>query len=211
MVAIVRLKTVGDAALPPGARVLKVTDYRLRQQAQAVLDDARQEARTLVDSAEEALESERHRGYREGTEQARQEAAELMLETVGRCVDYLGDVEEEIVGVTLKAVRKMLGTLDDTALTAALARQALQMVRTQKRVTLRVPPGQEEGVRAKVSEIVSGYSSVSLLEVVPDVGLSDGGCILETELGVVDAGVETQITALERSMLSRFGRERADE
>ncbi len=207
MVAVARLRSVGDAAPAPGTRVLKAADYALLQQAAGLLAAARQEAQALRDSAQAELEAERRRGYAEGIEQARGEAAELMLETVGRTVDYLGQVEDEVIGVVLSAVRKLLGTLDDLERTRLLAREALKVVRTQKRVTLRVSPGQEEGVRARVTDILGGYSGISLLEVVADPGLGAGGCILESELGVVDASVDTQLAALERAMRARLGPE----
>jgi type III secretion protein L len=207
---MVRLKAVGDAAPAPGTRVLKAREYELLGQASALLEDARREAQAVRDSAEAALEAERQRGYAEGTEQARGEAAERMLETVGRTVDYLGQVEDELIGVVMSAVRKLLGTHEDVDLIRRLAREALEVVRTQKRVTLRVAPALEEGVRERVADIVGGHGGISLLEIVGDPGLNAGGCVLESELGIVDASVDTQLAALERAMRARFGRGQSD-
>jgi type III secretion protein L len=205
------LKALGDAVPAAGTRVLKAADYALLLQADQLLAEARREAQAVRDSAGAELEAERRRGYAEGTEQARGEAAELMLEAVGRSVDYLGQVEEEVIGLVLSSVRKLLGQLDDLERIRLLARQALKMARTQKRVILRVPPEQEEGVRARASDILSGYGGISVLEVVADAGLGDGGCVLESDLGVVDASVDTQLAALERAMRARFGTKDPDQ
>ena len=43
------------------------------------------------------------------------------------------------------------------------------------------------------------------LEVVADHRLKGGGCVLETELGIVDASVELQLQALEKALKSRIG------
>ena len=44
---------------------------------------------------------------------------------------------------------------------------------------------------------------------VADRRLSAGGCILETEIGVVDASIEVQLKALERSLAKRLGQDEA--
>jgi flagellar biosynthesis/type III secretory pathway protein FliH len=39
------------------------------------------------------------------------------------------------------------------------------------------------------------------LEVVADAGLPPGGCIVETEYGVIDARLETQLRCMEETLL----------
>lgn len=205
MVSIVRLTGAGDAAPPPGVRVIKAADYALLAEAKETLAKARVDADALLESANQELQSYRDRGYAEGRAQADQEAAARMVASVGRSIDYLGLIEEQLIGAVLTGVRKVLDSFDDLELTTKIARNALKVVRTERHVTLRVAPGSEEGVRERVSEILKGYSSVGMLEVVADHRLADQGCILETELGVVDASLETQLNALERAMRARLG------
>lgn len=209
MVAIVRLKSADDGLALPQAGVLKAGDYRLSRSAQALLAEAREDAAALRGSAEAELEAQRRRGYEEGTAQARTEAAALMLETVSRAVDALVDSEDRIIALVGDGVRQVLGELDDLELTRRLARRALAVVRTQKQARLRVSPDLETRVRERIAEITAGFPSVGFLEVVADPRLAAGGCVLETELGVVDAGVETQMAALEQALRRRFGSDTA--
>jgi len=205
MVAIVRLKTAHEALPAPGQRVLKAADYALLREARELLAQAHHDAQALRDSAQAELDAHRQRGYAQGLAEAKREGAELMLETVGRSVDYLGQIENQIIDLLLSVVRKLLGTFDDAALTAGLARNALQVLRTQKQVTLRVPPDQEEEVRARLREILAGYSSIGMVDVVPDQRLRAGGCLLESALGVIDAGLDTQLAAIEQAMRAVLG------
>jgi type III secretion protein L len=207
MAPLVRLSRVEGDSLPEG-NILKAADYDLIESSRQVLDDARRQAQEIIDAAEHELQARREQGYREGADQARMELAEQMIDTVTRAVDYFTTVEEDVTGVVVSAVRKIIGELDDVELMRRVVRNALQVARAEKKITLRVCPEQEGPIRERVGAILEGFSGVGFLEVVADHRLSKGGCILETELGVVDASVETQLQALEKALRSRIGARR---
>jgi type III secretion protein L len=203
MASFIRLNP-DKTVLAPATRLLKARDYQVFEQAQQILDDAQQRADAIVAGAEAEFEAEKTRGYEEGLEQARMELAEQMLDTVGRTVDYFSGVEDKVVGIVSSAVRRILGEFDDAELIVRVVHNALHVVRNQKQVTLRVHPDQEQAVTGRLSHILSGHSAISYLEVVADHRLEAGGCILETEVGVVDASVEVQLQALEKAMTARL-------
>ena len=47
-------------------------------------------------------------------------------------------------------------------------------------------------------------TACDFLDVVPDARLERGSCLLESELGVVDASLETQLKALENALRSKI-------
>jgi len=47
-------------------------------------------------------------------------------------------------------------------------------------------------------------TACDFLDVVPDARLERGACLLESELGVVDASLETQLKALENALRSKI-------
>ena len=49
-------------------------------------------------------------------------------------------------------------------------------------------------------------TAIRLLDVVADSRLKKGDCLLESEMGVVDAGLDTQMGALRRVMEKRMAR-----
>jgi type III secretion protein L len=51
------------------------------------------------------------------------------------------------------------------------------------------------------------YPGLGLVEVAADARLAKGSCTLESELGVIDASLETQIEAIRRSFLRRLTRQ----
>jgi flagellar assembly protein FliH len=61
-------------------------------------------------------------------------------------------------------------------------------------VTVRVARGRAQ----RWKEYFDGQSTVARLEVTEDAGLSDNDCVLETELGVANFGLETQLKEVEQ-------------
>ena len=196
--------TLEKTALTPETRILKARDCQVFEQAEQVLADAEKKAHDILLRAEQEYEAQKARGYQDGIDNAQMETAEQMMETVSRTVDYFAQVEQRVAEVVMSAVRKILGDFDDQELTLQVVHNALNVVRTQHQVTLRVNPPQEENIRKRVSDIVQGYSGIGYLEVIPDHRLQAGGCILETEVGVVDASVEVQLQALENALHARL-------
>ena len=193
-------------ALAPETRILKARDHQVFEQAEQVLAEAEQKALEIVHKAEQEYEAQQVRGYQDGIANAKMETAEQMLDTVSRTVDYFAQVEKKVAEVVMTSVRKILGEFDDQTLTMQVVRNALTVVRTQNQVTLRVSPGQEESLRSHLNEILQGYSGISYIEVVSDHRLQAGGCILETDVGVVDASIEVQLKALENAMTAKLHR-----
>ena len=70
---------------------------------------------------------------------------------------------------------------------------------------IRVCPADEPAVReALAAMIASAPGGVSFLDVSADPRMKPGDCILESELGVVDAGLETQLRALENALAGKI-------
>jgi type III secretion protein L len=177
--------------LAPGTKVLRAEEYGELVQAGEIVEMARAQARRI---------------YEDGLDKGRMEIAERMMDTVGQTVDYLGSVEESVTDVVIQALRKIVGEMDDRERIVRVVRNALAVVRNQNRVTARVSPKDAERVKGAVDEILSGYPGIAFLDVSADSRLSPGGCILESEIGVVEASVDIQIEAIRKSLLKRIKR-----
>jgi type III secretion protein L len=81
--------------------------------------------------------------------------------------------------------------------------KALSVVRERGRVTIRVRPDQVGYVEEQLGAGSGGSSR--LIEVVPDPLLGSSDCVLETELGVVDASLDVQLEAIRKTLLDAVG------
>jgi type III secretion protein L len=187
----------GSLARPdPATKVVRADDVRAYRSAEDIIADARREAAAIVQSAQAAYEDERRRGYEDGREEAKLESAERMIENVSRTVEYFARIEDQMVELVMAAVRKIIADFDDRARVLMVVRSALSAVRTQKQMTLRVAPVQLEQVRAGMNEILAAFPGIGYLDIVGDPRLADDACILESDIGVVEASVSGQLEAL---------------
>lgn len=194
-----------QARLAPGTRIVRAADVAAWAQAEGLLASARAQADAILAGAEDALAAERARGYAEGLAEARMEQVEKMMDTVGRTVDYFAAVEGDMVALVMGAVRKIIDGYGDHERVLLVVRNALAVVRNQKQMTLRLPPAQVDAVRARVNELLAAYPGVGYLDIVADARLQGDACILESEIGLVEASIDGQVAALEGAFRKVLG------
>ena len=101
----------------------------------------------------------------------------------------------------LKALKSFVVEIGDKELVVQIVRKTMNaVIRTQRQVVLKVAPEMVEAVRARIAELRVAYPTVESFDVVEDPRLAGAACILETEAGVADASVETQLAAIEKSI-----------
>lgn len=186
--------------LEPSQRILRSQDYQSYLSAQALVEAAREQAAEIVQDARTVYEQQCELGWQAGMEQARREQAVLIHQTQLQCQEYYRTVEQQMSEVVLQAVRKILHDYDQVALTLKVVREALSLVSNQKQVTVRVHPEQVTAVRDQIARVHKDFPEIGYLDISADARLDQGGCILETEVGIIDASLDGQLEALSRAI-----------
>ena len=75
------------------------------------------------------------------------EASMQMIDTVSQTVGYLESMEGAITETVFRALRKILGEIDEHELVVRIVKNALAVMRNQQQVVVRVSPDQVETVR----------------------------------------------------------------
>ncbi|WP_129781706.1 HrpE/YscL family type III secretion apparatus protein [Peristeroidobacter soli] len=192
----------------PSARVIPAADYAVWQEATAVIEAAETEAAAIRTAARDAHEQERQRGYAEGLEAARLEAAEQMIANVGSTIDYYEKVEGRMVDLVLQAMRRIVADYDDRQRVTTVVRNALAAVRNQKQVTLRIAPDKVDLLKQSTDELLASFPGIGYVDIVADGRLNGDACIVETEIGIVEASMEGQVAALGRAFTKILGSRR---
>lgn len=203
MGAVFRL-TAGSVAPRPGARVLRADEFSRLVEASGLLAAAGEHAEAVRVAAEEAYEARRREGYEDGMLEGRMAQAEKMMETAMQAVEYIEKLESTLVGVVGSAVRKIIGELDDRERIVRVVRTALTAVRGRQKVIIRVCPSDEAAVRESLPGMADAAAGAGYIDVAADPRMKPGDCVLESELGVVEAGLEHQIAAIERALAGRI-------
>jgi flagellar assembly protein FliH len=109
---------------------------------------------------------------------------------------YFARVEAEIVQLALAIAAKILHreAQVDPMLVATLVRMAVDKLREGSSVTVRVGAGQV----SRWKEYFAGQPNCARVQVIEDAELSDHDCLVETELGVANFGLDTQLKEVEQ-------------
>ena len=191
-----------------GTQVIRASDYAALTEAEDILAGARARAAEIVLQAERELEEKRRQGYEDGVIEGKAEIAERFFDTVSASVEHLSGMESALVELVMRSLKAILGNFDNTALVEETVGHALRLVRDEKRVILRVAVDDAGVVENRLAEFARRYPGLGRIDVVPDAALSTGGCIMETEIGVIDATLERQLSIIENSFRKQLDEKR---
>ncbi len=193
--------------LRSSGRLVKEDEVAAVRTAAEALADAEAEAARIREEAKAAFEAEKTRGYEEGLAQGRMEIAEKKLEMLDESVTWMESVEGRMADIVMKALHKCVEEIGDRELVVQVVRKVMSaVIRTQKQVTLKVAPDMAPTVRERLSQILADYPTVEHIDVVEDDRLHGPACMIETEAGVADGSVDSQLAAIERSIKKHFSK-----
>ena len=177
--------------------------------AEEIVAAAEAEAARIRDEAAKACEAEKARGYAEGLAEGKQEILMQKLDLIDASVSYMESVEQKMSDIVMKALKKCVAEIGDKELVCQIVKKAMQaIVRNQRMITVRVSPDMAPVVRARVQKILEDFPSVSAMDVAEDGSLSGTACVVETESGIVEASIDGQLEAIEKSIRKSFSKER---
>ncbi|EKF17690.1 type III secretion component, YOP proteins translocation protein L [Nitratireductor pacificus pht-3B] len=192
-------------ALPtrPAGRILPAAEAQAWQDGFALLHAAQQESERLRQDARSAYADDCARGYADGKARGEEEAATLVVETAIKVDRYLGTLQEEVIGLALDVVRRVLGDFDVGLLVAKAARQAVAEIRRGKYIRVTVHPDVAEEVRDELDIMMEGGGLGLTVELQLDSTLAEGACIVATDIAVLDASIDTQLDALKAAFTGK--------
>ena len=193
-----------------GRHPVLTDDPVLRREDVAVVRDALALARTLDRhrrAAEREWAAERARaeqdgyrdGHRQGLTEARAEHAERIAAHERRTAERLDSLRDAVADVAVQVVRRIADEVGPPETVAALARRAVRDLLPGHQIAVHVHPDCRGAVTARLTPLDPG------LEVVPDPDLAPTDCRIVSPDGRIDAGLETQLAALERAFAKGNG------
>lgn len=191
--------------LPFGKKIIKATEYKAYISAREIIERAHEKAAAIEVDAKQAYQDEKKRGYDEGLRNGNDAIAEKMMDTISDTINYFETVEVKIVDVVLVALRKILSDFDQIDIVKRVVKTALQIARNQKHVTIRVHPDLKDPLTKHFAEIASSAPSVNFIEVEADIRVPKDGCIIDSDMGIIDASLQKQIGTLEKALRASLG------
>jgi flagellar assembly protein FliH len=194
-----------DMACPPapseGSGLLRAEqseEMGRRRRAEVELSHEEFAKRIQMERGEAVQETEQrlHSDYEQKLEAERAPITAAVAAFGVRRDEYFARAEAEIVQLALAIAAKILHreAQVDPMLVATLVRMAVEKMREGSSVTVRV--GTREVVRWK--HAFATLTAEGHVQVVEDGALSDYDCLVETELGVANFGLDTQLKEVEQ-------------
>jgi flagellar assembly protein FliH len=203
---------------PQGTQEPPIDLEAIRAEAEAIRLKAIQDAERIREQARrEGYQRGYDEGYHDGTREAHQHAdAELQrtLETLRAQLQqviesvhaqhkaYLQHAESQMLELVLEVARKVVREelKLQPAHVLAIVRDALRRVQGIGRLRIRANPLDVDLLRQNRPSLLQVVEGIEGIEIVEDRRVDQGGCIIETEQGVYDARIRTQLGEIERAL-----------
>ena len=156
--------------------------------------------------AESIKESAKQEGYKEGVAQAQKDLEDLRLkfsEFYNYKEEVFLKVSECIMDISIEIAKKIINKEIETdrKSTITMIKGVVEEInKTENKITLRVMPQDVELVRDMVPEIFSGNYFEAKITVIPDEKIKQGGVVVETSNGLIDATIDTQLAIIAKAL-----------
>lgn len=183
-------------------------------QAKSIVEQARKEAETIILAAREEAEGIKASAYQEGYETGYKETEEVRAaladrlaqaeEDVNKQLDeFWASLEPEVLKLGVEIARRIVQheISEDQEFVLDTVKTGLHQLRDRQDLRLHVNPADYEFVRERREEIMSSCDGMRGLEIVDDRRVDQGGCLIESDNGHLDARIETQLNEVERALL----------
>jgi type III secretion protein L len=199
MVDLVELKSGGVALQGPG-RVLPAAQSDAMLDAERLLADAEQRAFQTVDAARNESDAIRAAARAAGVEEATEEIQDRLFAIAEASANAISRTEERIFDMAVQIARRIIGSFDEADIAARVAKKSMALSAHSGFIRLRVAPGAVEQLRERLDDILPTAMASTSVEVIGDARVHGGGCIMETDAGLIDATIDSQIAAIERGL-----------
>ena len=167
-------------------------------EASQIIKKARRESAQILDQAKKD-------GYESGRHEADlkiKEALQTLNQAVGERKKIIKDAESEILRLALKVaeqiIRSEVSLHRDVSLN--IVTEAINRVSDREQVIVRVNREDAEYIKRQKDRLAGILDGVKSFSVIEDSQIEPGGCIVETNLGYVDARISTKLKSIEEAL-----------
>ncbi|MHC6204346.1 flagellar assembly protein FliH [Breznakiellaceae bacterium SP9] len=194
----------------------------LRQKAQdeadQIIADAKAKAGEMEQDSRAAFEGERKKaeetgriagreaGYQEGKSEVERliERTQAVLERAqDKRSEILSDSEQEIIDLVLLISRKVIKIISENQRNVIISNvvQALKKVKDRGNIIIRVNMLDLKLSTEHTKDFIRQIETAKSIQIVEDSTVDQGGCIIETDFGEIDARIASQLNELETKIL----------
>lgn len=164
-----------------------------------LISRAREEAQNIKEAAAKE-------GYQDGLSQARADLEDVknaitaFLSAKQDVFNYIApDIVEISVEIAQKIIKKELQQ-DPSIILDNITEILKGLSKEETKITLRVNPVQVSLLKAEIPDVMNNVGLEAKVLIVPDETIMEGGCMVTTTNGVIDATIETQLSVISEAL-----------
>jgi len=205
------LEALALSRLQQRGSVVRVEELEAHSKAKSIVEGAQQKAQEIIEDAERQRELIFQEAREEAFAEVAAQAATELAKAKMQAGSILAEAEPELIKLACKIAEKMIGRdLErEPAVLLEICANAIENLRTAKAMLLRVHPKDAKLLRERRPELIELIGRSVDIAIRDDVEVQPGGCIVQTEFGVIDAQLETQFEAL-RTLFEEDASRKAD-
>ena len=215
------IKEAEDAAFAEVKRQtdeVQVISQKAKDDAKDIIADAEENARMIVAEAEKSQDSVNRQAYKEGFDKGIEDGYKegerevfrlterlqtMITKTMDRRQEILAETEQQIVDLVLLMTRKVVKVISENQRNVIVSNvvHALRKVKGRGDVIIRVNLADVGMTTEHKKNFIASAENVKNITVIEDATVDQGGCIIETDFGAVDARIASQLHELAQKIL----------
>jgi type III secretion protein L len=152
--------------------------------------------------ADEVIEQARVEGYAQGLAQAQSLMAQHLLDAQRQAHEFLEASQQRVVGLAVAILERIAPSLGEAQVVAALAAEALSTLQAEKYLRIRVTAPAADATQEMLEQWRSQHPQVETAQILVDPHLAPFTCVVESELGRIEAGLSAQLDAIRAKLMA---------
>lgn len=196
---------------------IKAEREKFKIESEQEINRGKYEAERMIKEAELKVSEIEHEAYKIGYEAGREEGYKEGQAEVMRLIDRLGtivstsvDIRDDIIRASEKLMIDMILMISRKVVKDEIVerrevvinniKEAIKMVKDRDRIDIRVNFADLDMTTAHKDELIRMMEALKKINVYEDSRVGRGGCIIETDVGAIDARISTQLDTIEESI-----------
>ncbi|MDN3504443.1 MAG: type III secretion system stator protein SctL [Rhabdochlamydiaceae bacterium] len=180
-------------------KVIPKDDFSLILQAKEVLNKAHEEREELLEKTRLECDELKKQAEAQGFQKGLEQFNEQIMGLENSIKKSRHEMQAQILPLVLKACKRIIGeelqTNPETIV--HIIQQAIKPITTHQQVKIYINKADVKTVLDQKEVLKNRFEKLESLTIEPKKDVSEGSCIIETEVGIINATLENQWRALE--------------
>jgi type III secretion protein L len=190
-----------DVTTAPDTKIIPEASFSSLLDAKKLVEEAKNDTEKYRQEVVEECVQLKEQAKKEGFEHGFAEWVKAIASLEAEVAKVKKEMEKTVVPIALKAARKILGRELETSESAIvdIVATSLKGVAQHKKVTVWVNPKELDVIQGQKKKLQGLFENLEVLSVRPRGDVKEGGCVIETEAGIINAQLENQWMILENA------------